>query len=64
MKPTNSSADKYILRFDCPGHRERLKAQAAKEKRTLNKHLLALIEAGERAAQAKESQEAQHAEAA
>ncbi|GAA3997167.1 hypothetical protein GCM10022279_21040 [Comamonas faecalis] len=44
-------ADKYILRFENPGHRARLKAQAAIEKRTLNKQILILIEAGERALQ-------------
>lgn len=63
MKPTNLKADKYILRFDCPGHRDRLKEAAAKEKRTLNKHLLALIEAGERAIQ-RSDQHHQHAQAA
>tara|TARA_R110002049_G_scaffold94635_8_gene232814 strand:+ start:1279 stop:1464 length:186 start_codon:yes stop_codon:yes gene_type:complete len=40
-------ADKYILRFETPGHRARLKALAEREKRTLNKQILALIEAGE-----------------
>jgi hypothetical protein len=40
--------DKYILRFDRPGHRDRLKAQATEAKRSLNKQILMLIEAGER----------------
>ncbi|HWT21671.1 MAG TPA: hypothetical protein VN280_22440 [Variovorax sp.] len=39
--------DKYILRFENHGHRDRLKDQAAHAKRSLNKHLLLLIEAGE-----------------
>jgi len=46
--------DRYILRFERPGHREQLKAMAAREKRSLNKQILLLIEAGE-AAQAKTS---------
>ncbi len=53
-------ADKYILRFEKPGHRARLKAQAALEKRTLNKQILLLIEAGERAIE--RQQPAQQAE--
>lgn len=48
------SKDRYILRFERPGHREQLKAMAAREKRSLNKQILLLIEAGE-AAQAKTS---------
>lgn len=39
--------DRYILRFERPGHREQLKAMAAREKRSLNKQILLLIEAGE-----------------
>lgn len=42
-------AEKYILRFEQPGHRDRLKAQATREKRSLNKQILTLIEAGEAA---------------
>lgn len=44
---STQSADKYILRFEQPGHRDRLKEQAERAKRTLNKQILALIEAGE-----------------
>ncbi|MES2187981.1 MAG: hypothetical protein V4505_25745 [Pseudomonadota bacterium] len=44
QKPTD---EKYILRFETPGHRARIKAQAKRDKRTLNKQLLMLIEAGE-----------------
>jgi len=40
---------KYILRFEEPDHRERIKQQARMEKRSLNRQLLLLIEAGERA---------------
>lgn len=40
--------EKYILRFEQPGHRERLKQQAEEAKRSLNKQLLLLLEAGER----------------
>lgn len=40
---------KYILRFEEPGHRERLKGQAVAAKRSLNRQLLLLLEAGERA---------------
>lgn len=40
---------KYILRFEEPGHRDRLKQQATDAKRSLNRQLLLLIEAGERA---------------
>ena len=50
----SDKADKYLLRFERPGHREQLKAMAAREKRSLNKQILLLIEAGE-AAQAKTS---------
>lgn len=41
--------EKYILRFEQPGHRDRIKEQAAQAKRSLNKQLLVLIEAGEEA---------------
>ena len=41
--------EKYILRFEQPGHRKRIKQQAAQAKRSLNKQLLVLIEAGEKA---------------
>lgn len=41
--------EKYILRFEQPGHRDRIKQQAAQAKRSLNKQLLVLIEAGEEA---------------
>lgn len=41
--------EKYILRFEQPGHRDRIKQQAAQAKRSLNKQLLVLIEAGEQA---------------
>jgi hypothetical protein len=40
---------KYILRFEDPGHRDRLKGQAVAAKRSLNRQLLLLLEAGERA---------------
>lgn len=47
--PVRQSGEKYILRFEQPGHRARLKALAEREKRTLNKQILTLIEAGEAA---------------
>ncbi len=40
---------KYILRFERAGHRDQIKQQAAQAKRSLNKQLLILIEAGEQA---------------
>lgn len=43
------SGDKYILRFEKPDHRDRLKKIAAAEKRSLNKQILILLEAGEKA---------------
>ena len=46
MKNANQ---KYILRFEEPGHRDRLKGQAVAAKRSLNRQLLLLLEAGERA---------------
>lgn len=45
--PPSQLADRYILRFETPGHRERIKEQAALAKRSLNKQILILIEAGE-----------------
>ncbi len=45
----NHADQKYILRFEEPGHRDRLKSQAAAAKRSLNRQLLLLLEAGERA---------------
>jgi len=44
-----SADEKYILRFEQAGHRERIKQQAAQAKRSLNAQLLVLIEAGEQA---------------
>ena len=41
--------DQYVIRFYEEGHRQRLKAQAKLEKRSLNNHLLILLEAGEKA---------------
>lgn len=49
MSTQQREHDKYILRFDAPGHRERLKQQAATAKRSLNRHILLLLEVGERA---------------
>lgn len=40
-------ADQYVLRFEKPGQRQRLKDQAKQHKRSLNNYLLLLIEAGE-----------------
>ncbi|WP_448868977.1 hypothetical protein [Delftia acidovorans] len=40
-------ADQYVLRFEKPGQRQRLKEQAKQHKRSLNNYLLLLIEAGE-----------------
>lgn len=45
---TQAADQKYILRFEEPGHRERLKQQAIDAKRSLNRQLLLLLEAGER----------------
>lgn len=45
----SEQAPKFMLRFDDPGHRERLKQQAVRAKRSLNKHILLLIEEGEKA---------------
>lgn len=49
MTAASKSPDRYILRFEQPGHRDRLKALAAREKRSLNKQILTLVEAGEAA---------------
>lgn len=49
MKKNDQAGDKYILRFEKPGHRDRLKALAEAEKRSLNKQILILLEAGEKA---------------
>ncbi|WP_343625395.1 hypothetical protein [Roseateles puraquae] len=43
------TAEKYILRFEKPGHRAALKALAAQQRRSLNQQLLLLIEEGQRA---------------
>jgi hypothetical protein len=40
-------ADQYVLKFEAPGQRQRLKDQAKRQKRSLNNYLLLLIEAGE-----------------
>lgn len=46
--PTASQqAAKFMLRFEDNAHRGRLKAIATREKRSLNKQILLLIEAGE-----------------
>lgn len=45
--PSHEVADKYMLRFERPGHRDELKVLAAQQKRSLNKQLLLLIEAGQ-----------------
>lgn len=42
-------ADQYVIRFFEDGQRQRLKEQAKREKRSLNSHLLVLLEAGEKA---------------
>lgn len=59
MIATAKEADRYILRFEQTGHRARLKEMAAREKRSLNKQLLMLIEKGEEAfsAEAKEARQ-------
>jgi len=51
LKARPPEGERYIVRFETPGHRERLKAIAAREKRSLNKQILLLIEAGEAATQ-------------
>lgn len=48
-KAPTPRADQYVLRFCEAGHRQRLKAQAKLEKRSLNNYLLILLEAGEKA---------------
>lgn len=57
MHDPSHTHEKYILRFETAGHRDRLKRQAASAKRSLNKQILLLIEAGEAALQKAESQE-------
>lgn len=47
MTAKKCTDEKYILRFEVPGHRDRIKEQAVRAKRSLNKQLLILIEAGE-----------------
>ncbi|WP_213957134.1 hypothetical protein [Variovorax sp. dw_954] len=47
MSKQISRGDKYVLRFEHPGHRERVKQMAAVQKRSLNKQILTLIEGGE-----------------
>lgn len=54
MPPTERQSaskrpDQYVLRFEKDGHRDSLKIQAIQAKRSLNKQILLLIEAGERA---------------
>ena len=56
-KPQRSSSEQFVLRFDRIGHREAIKQEAAKNKRSLNKQLLILIEAGEKALQAQGAQQ-------
>ena len=48
--PSNQ-ADRFLVRFDRPGHREELKALAAQERRSLNSQINLLIEAGQKALQ-------------
>ena len=48
-------APRFMLRFDDPEHRGRLKLQANKAKRSLNKHILLLVEEGEKALNLKEA---------
>lgn len=57
---SQEKTDKYVLRFEKPGHRDRLKIQAIQGKRSLNKQILLLIEAGEKAIEP--AQSAQQAE--
>jgi hypothetical protein len=47
MSEQQSRGDKYILRFEHAGHRDRIKHIAAAEKRSLNSQILTLIQAGE-----------------
>lgn len=44
-----ANAPKVMVRFEREGHREEIKASAALAKRSLNKQILVLIEAGEKA---------------
>lgn len=47
-KAPSTTQDKYVIRFNQPGHRDRLKAQAALARRSLNQHILLLLEEGEK----------------
>lgn len=49
MTASTKEPGRYVLRFEQPDHRARLKALAARERRSLNRQILALIEAGEAA---------------
>lgn len=51
QKSPSQLADRYILRFERPGQREELKRQALEAKRSLNKHILMLIEQAQKGAQ-------------
>jgi len=51
-KPQKTISEQFVLRFDRPGHRDSIKLEAVKNKRSLNKQILILIEAGEKALQA------------
>lgn len=59
MTAPSIEADKYVLRFEQPGHRARLKEMAAREKRSLNKQLLILIEKGEEALRSEQKEAGQ-----
>lgn len=45
--PPSRLADQFMVRFERVGHRDALKEQAARAKRSLNKQILHLIEIGE-----------------
>ena len=47
--PPSRLADQFVVRFERPGHRDALREQAARAKRSLNKQILHLIERGEAA---------------
>ena len=53
-----AKADQYVIRFCDEGQRQRLKEQAKTEKRSLNNHLLILIEAGEKMIQQRQGAQA------
>ncbi len=57
MQYRSDQSDKYILRFDEPGLRDRIKQLAAAEHRTLNGQLLHLIKLGMRTEQLPASQQ-------